>query len=114
MNMVKIEDFSMSDVQGLASQIGEMKEDMREIRGSMSKIADAVTRLAVLESENKASNRRMENMEERQSAIEKESAETRLLHIRLTSQLDGVAWTLKILWVVIGSAAVTIVAKLFL
>lgn len=104
----------MSDVNALASQLGEVKEDMREIRASMSKIAEAVTRLAVLESENKASNKRMENLEERQKAVQQESAETRLLHIRLTAQLDGVAMTLKVLWMVIGATAVTIAAKLFL
>jgi septal ring factor EnvC (AmiA/AmiB activator) len=105
---------SMSEMNSLANQISEVKEDMREIRASMSKIADAVTRLAVLESQNKANGQRMENLEARQTTVEKESAETRLSLIRATAQLSGAMTTIKILWAVIGSTALTIVVKLFL
>ena len=104
----------MSEMNSLANQISEVKEDMREIRASMSKIADAVTRLAVLESQNKANGQRMENLESRQTTVEKESAETRLSLNRATAQLSGAMTTIKILWAVIGSTALTIVVKLFL
>lgn len=104
----------MSEMNSLANQISEVKEDMREIRASMSKIADAVARLAVLESQNKANGQRMENLEARQTTVEKESAETRLSLIRATAQLSGAMTTIKILWAVIGSTALTIVVKLFL
>ena len=104
----------MSEMNSLAGQISEVKEDMREIRASMSKIADAVARLAVLESQNKANAQRMENLEARQTTVEKESAETRLQLIRAQAQLSGAMTTIKILWAVIGSTALTIVVKLFL
>lgn len=104
---------SMSEMNSLAGQISEVKEDMREIRASMSKIADAVTRLAVLESQNKANAQRMENLEARQITVEKESAETSLSLIRAQAQLSGAMTTIKILWMVIGSTAVTIGIKLF-
>ncbi len=103
----------MSEMNSLANQISEVKEDMREIRASMSKIADAVTRLAVLESQNTANAQRMENLETRQAAVEKESAETRLSLIRTTAQLSGAMTTIKVLWGVIGSTALTILIKLF-
>ena len=104
----------MSEMNALASQLGEVKEDMREIRASMSKIADAVTRLAVLESQNKTNGQRMENLEARQTSVEKESAETRLSLIKATAQLSGAMTTIKVLWAVIGSTAITIMLKLFM
>ena len=103
----------MSDVNHLAGQIGEVKEDMREIRASLSKIADAMTRLAVMESQNKNVSDRIDLVETQVKAAEKEGAEIRLQLIRATSQLTGAVTTIKVLWTVIGASAVTILVKLF-
>lgn len=110
---MKTEDFSMSDVNHLTGQIGEVKEDVREIRASLSKIADAMTRLAVMESQNKNVSDRIDLVEAQVKAAEKEVAEIRLQLIRATSQLTGAVTTIKVLWTVIGASAVTILVKLF-
>lgn len=96
----------------LVGQINEMKEDMREIRSSMSKIADAVTRLAVLESKNEANARRMESLEERVTSSEKELAAMRLKLTEAAGQVNGAVTTLRVLWVVVGAAVVGFLSKL--
>ena len=110
---MKVEDIPMSDVNHLAGQISEVKEDMREIRTSMKQIADAVTRLAVLEQQNKSTDQRMEQIETRQMAVERESAETRLSMIKLTAQISGATTTIRVLWIVLGAGVIGAITKFF-
>ena len=104
---------SMSDVSNISSQLSEVKEDMREMRASMKVIADAVTRLAVLESQNKSQGEKMEVFETRVREVEKQCAEVRLDQIKITSELAGSAKTIKVLWTLFGAAILAGIYEVF-
>lgn len=103
----------MTDVSNISAQLSEVKEDMREMRASMKVIAEAVTRLAVLESQNKTQAEKMELFEQRVREVERQSAEVRLEQIKMTSELAGSAKTIKILWTVFGAAILAVVYEIF-
>lgn len=105
--------FSMSDVDNISAQLSEVKEDMREMRTSMKIIADAVTRLAVLESKNKTQDEKVEALSIRVREVERQCAETQVDLIKITSELRGSAKTIKILWGVFGAAILTGIYEVF-
>lgn len=80
-----------------------IREDLSDMKTSMSKIADAVIRLAVLEDRHINSTAvmdkmivRMEKMEERQHAYE-------LAKTASEARVDGAVKTLRFFWVICGT-----------
>jgi len=110
----------------LEQQMGQMQEDMREMRGSMKLIAEAITRLAVLEErhQNTATTvrnygERVDRLEERERAqnvsgesiahlqgrvdlIDTKLRTTELKQAASNGKEVGAQKTMKIVWTVVG------------
>lgn len=121
-----------SEFSALEKQITEMQNDMREMRGAMSEIAKAMSKLAVLEEKNAITNQAVEKIYEkidrledrysdqvvikstvsrnfeRISAQEQKVAELEKAHIRYVAHAEGIARTLRIMWVAFGSGVLYI------
>lgn len=104
----------MEEVQALSQQMSDVREDVREIRAGMAQVAEAITRLAVLEDRNVASMQRIASLEERQRDVEKKNAETNLAMVKLLAQMDGASRTIKVMWAVVGAAAAGVFTKAIL
>ena len=127
----------MPNPAALEQQMAEVREDVREIRASMSKIADAITRLAVLEEKHQSINSacermatKIEKIEERQrdaehhneaivlllkhkDEVEKKIADLEIEQVRIVSTAEGVSKTVKTVWALIGAGVVYGLAKMF-
>lgn len=114
MNYEKQGSLKMEEVQALSQQMTDVREDVREIRAGMAQVAEAITRLAVLEDRNVAATQRIAALEERQREVEKKNAETNLAHVKLLAQMEGASRTIKVMWMVVGAAAAAALTKAFM
>jgi DNA repair ATPase RecN len=128
----------MSEDRLYQQEMFSMKEDISDIKNSMGKIAEALTRLAVLEEKHTAvaqvTNRILERIEsiERTQHDKEVSKETisrlfdsidkttaafsshREAYITDKAQADGVIKTIKALWVVVGSLVLWVGGKIIM
>lgn len=100
----------MSALSNLETQMDEMKSDMREVRTTMQKIADALSRLAVLEErhQNFAT-----TIDRRLGAVEQKASNTELEQVKFVANVEGISKTMKFMWAAFGSGVVYIGSQLF-
>lgn len=101
----------MTDVSSLDTQMNAMRSDLREMRISVNQIADAMTRLAILEERYQSTTVRTDRLEERLAIAEQKTNEVREAHIILTANIDGMSKAFKFLWAVLGVGVVGVVVK---
>lgn len=98
----------MTDQTASEFHLAELRSDLREVKDSMKQIAEAMTRLAVLEERHQTIMARMNRIEDRQQNSEKKVSEVREAHISLMSTIDGIVKSAKVMWLVIGVGAVAL------
>ncbi|PLC44585.1 hypothetical protein C0Q88_07855 [Ralstonia pickettii] len=100
----------MTNRAALEQQMDEVRSDVREMRASMAKIAEAITRLAVLEERHLSTAARLDKIESRQRDSESKVSELDKTQIKYIATLDGITKTVRILWVVGGAGVLAMIA----
>jgi hypothetical protein len=102
----------VSEFAALESQITGVQEDVREIRTSMTKVADALVKLAVIEERHLTTQRRVDRLEVQLDETTKKTAELEKSNIKHEAMAEGVKRTVKVVWTLIGAGVLGIGAKL--
>lgn len=102
----------MTNRAALEQQMDEVRSDVREMRSSMAKIAEAITRLAVLEERHLSTAARLDKIEGRLRDGETKASELDKTQIKYIATLDGITKTVRILWLVGGAGALAVTASL--
>jgi uncharacterized coiled-coil protein SlyX len=103
------------DLGALEQQVNDVQRDVGEIKGALSQIAAAITKLAILEERHQATQVRVEKLEDR--LIETNKAVTKLneTNIEHVATVKGMASTLKVVYTILagilGSGAVVGIAR---
>jgi predicted nucleic acid-binding Zn-ribbon protein len=87
----------------LNGQIDILQGDISDIKSSMGKIADAVTRLAVLEEKHQTTVLAMERIMTRIERDENRIGELEKAHIRQETAFEAYARAVKMAWAVLGA-----------
>lgn len=104
----------MSEFKALEQQLNETREDVREVRTGIGRIADAVTKLAILEERHQMTNIRVDNLDKRVTGVEVKASEIEKAHLKLLHTLGGVGSSLRVIWLVSGAAATALFIKVIL
>lgn len=84
-------------------RMNDVREDIREVRSAMGKIADAITRMAILEERHRGTDDRVAKAEERLRDVEKKSSENEKSYLKLIATINGITSTSRVLWLVGGT-----------
>lgn len=87
-------------------------EELREIKESVAKIAEAMVQLAVLNERQTHTADRLNRLESAHAETAKQVSTTREGQLKLLSTIDGVAKTIRIFWVVFGAGFLYVAGKL--
>lgn len=97
----------------LEQRMDEMTSDMKEMRASMSRIADAMTALAVLEEKNHTTAlavekiaQKVDRLDERQLDLEKEQ-------VKFMATTDGITKAVKVMWAAFGAGVIYLGGQAF-
>jgi uncharacterized coiled-coil protein SlyX len=90
------------DLGALEQQVNDVQRDVGEIKGALSQIATAITKLAILEERHQATQMRVEKLEDR--LVETNKAVTKLneTNIEHVATVKGMAGTLKVVYTILG------------
>lgn len=102
------------DLGALEQQVNDVQRDVGEIKGALSQIAAAITKLAVLEERHQATQTRVEKLEDRLVEAVKKVSELEITNIKHVSMFEGISRTVRVGWIVLGSGAAAVVGKLLL
>lgn len=102
----------VSEFAALESQITGVQDDVREIRTSMTKVADALVKLAVIEERHFTTQRRVDRLEVQLDETTKKTAELEKSNIKHEAMAEGVSRTVKVIWALLGAGVIAIGAKL--
>lgn len=80
-----------------------LEQQLSEMRLSIAKIADAMTKMAVLEERHQTTREKVEKVEERLLVSEGKIASIETKQVTHFAKLDGVAATMRVMWTVIGA-----------
>jgi hypothetical protein len=104
------------DLEVLELQVNTVQHDVGEMKGALTQIASALTKLAILEERHQATQVRVEKVEDR--LVETNKAVTKLneTNIEHVAMVKGMSSTLKVVYTLlaglVGSGAIAIIAKL--
>jgi hypothetical protein len=85
-----------------------LQEEMRDIRSAMSKMADALTKLSVLEERNLTANTAIEKMITRQDKLDERLTAVVLDHAKFEANIAGISTAMKWMWAAFGSGVIYI------
>jgi hypothetical protein len=103
----------VSEFAALESQITGVQDDVREIRTSMTKVADALVKLAVIEERHLTTQRRVDRLEIQLDDAVKKTAELEKANIKHEAMAEGVKRTVKVIWGLVGAGVLAVAAKIF-
>lgn len=87
-------------------QMNEMRVDMREMRGAIVRMAEAMTKLSVLEERNSIISAAHHKLAEKVEANEEKISEITLGQAKFESKVSGIAGTVKIMWAALGGGII--------
>lgn len=102
----------VSEFAALEAQIQNVQADVHEIRSSTTRIADALVRLAVIEERHMATQQRVVTLEDRLADATTRITELEKTNIKHVAKFDGVMWTMRIFWTLVGAGVLALGAKL--
>lgn len=111
MSAKKAGTIAMTDPSTFERQLNEMREDVREVRTGIGKIADAITKLAVLEERHQMTNLRVDSIDKRLTSVESKASETEKAHLKLLHTMGGIGSTMRVMWMVSGAVIAGIIIK---
>lgn len=89
----------------------QMQEHMKEMRTSMTLIAEAITRLAVLEERHTNTSTALTKLNDKVEALEGRERTTELEQAKEVAKVKATHSTLKIVWTVVGGALTYLATK---
>lgn len=92
-------------------KLEEIKLDMREMRAAVTEVARAMSKLAVLEERNLASNVAITRLNDRVERVEDDVVEVKLTHTRFVSTADGISTTMKWMWGAFGGGVIYLLSQ---
>lgn len=101
----------MQSLTNLEQRIDEMSSDLREMRASMKTIALAMTKLAVMEEKNQTLALSAEKLQTRVERMESRITQIELEQVKFQAMADGIAKTIRVMWVVFGASAIALGGK---
>lgn len=101
----------MQSLSNLEQRIDEMSSDMRDMRASMSTIAQAMTKLAVMEEKNQAQAHALEKLQLKIERLEAKTVQIELEQVKFQATADGIAKTIRVNWVVFGAGVIALGGK---
>ena len=105
-HMTTNEEYAMSS--SLEQRVDEMSSDMREMRNSMKVVAEAVTKLAVLDEKSHFHAASTEKLSEKVDKLEDKFRESELERVKFEAEAVGIARTKAMMWGAVGSGVVVI------
>jgi chromosome segregation ATPase len=108
-------DLSIQIIEALRAVNGHVsstKEELAAIRGSMSQMAEAITRLAVLEEKHQGIAADMRRAEEKIEGLDDAITQMKLENASLRGQAQGASVVVKAMWTVAGTGVIAIAAAL--
>lgn len=99
------------DLGVLEEQVNNVQKDVGEIKGALSQIASAITKLAVLEDRHQNTLARVDKLETRLQANVDKTSELEKAQIKAFAMAEGASRAIKIVWMVIGAAVVAAIGK---
>jgi ParB-like chromosome segregation protein Spo0J len=85
-----------------------LQDEMRDIRATMGKMADALTKLSVLEERNLIANTAIEKMMARQDKADERLQAVILDHAKFEANIAGISTAMKWMWAAFGSGVIYI------
>jgi hypothetical protein len=85
-----------------------LQEEMRDIRAAVSKMADALTKLSVLEERNLIANTAIEKMMTRMDKMDERISAVVLDHAKFEARIVGMSTAMKWMWGAFGAGVVYI------
>ncbi|MEZ2310882.1 hypothetical protein AB6809_29980 [Paraburkholderia sp. RCC_158] len=102
----------VSEFAALEGQIQNVQADVHEIRGSMTKVADALVTLARIEERHIATQQQVAALVTALADANKRITELEKINIAHTAKFDGVMWTMRAFWTLLGGGILALGAKL--
>ena len=81
--------FEMPSPSSLEQRMDDFSSDMREMRSSMAKIADAITRLAVLDEKSHINGINIEKIANKLERIEERVTEAEIRHVKFEAESEA-------------------------
>lgn len=103
--------YEMPNQAVLEQQMDSVQRELQEVRNAMTKMAEAITKLSVLEERNLAANAAIEKLIERQDRLESKIGSIELEQVKFESTVKGVTGTMKWMWGAFGGGVVYIGAQ---
>jgi hypothetical protein len=100
------EGFEMPSQTVFEQQMEELRTDMREMRGAVTKMAEALTKLSVLEERNLAANVAIEKIATRVEKVEEKVNGVELEQVKFESTVEGVTKTMRFMWGAFGGGVI--------
>jgi hypothetical protein len=94
--------FDMPSQTSFEQQMNEMRVDMREMRGAIVKMAEAMTKLSVLEERNSIIAIAHDKLAEKVEQGENKLSAVVLEQAKFESKVGGITSTMKMMWAVFG------------
>lgn len=105
-------EFVMAAQTVIEQQLEELKSDMREMRGAITEMAKAMSKLAVLEERNLITNQAIEKLIVKVDAVEDQVTAVKLDQARFVSNIEGVSKTMKFMWGAFGGGVLYVGGQL--
>jgi uncharacterized protein involved in exopolysaccharide biosynthesis len=103
------------DLGVLEQQVNDVQRDVADIKGALSQIATAITKLAILEERHQATQLRVEKLEDRLVETSERVTKLNETNIEHVAMVKGMSGTLKVVYTLlaglVGSGAVAAIVK---
>lgn len=104
------------DLGVLEQQVNDVQRDVVDIKGALSQIAAAITKLAILEERHQVTQMRVEKLEDRLTETNTKVTALNETNIEHVAMVKGMSGTLKVVYTIlgglVGSGALLGIAKL--
>jgi len=94
-------------------QMEDVRAEMREMRGVMGQMANALTKLSVLEERNLVASEAIKQLGVRQDRTENEVSDLKMEQVKFQGTVSGISSTMKLLWAVFGTGMIYLGAQAF-
>ena len=104
--------FEMPNQSVFEQRMDSLAEEMRDIRGALTEVAKALTKLSVLEERNVVTSQAIEKIAQRQDKLEDKVSDIELEQVKFESNAKGMATAMKLMWAAFGSGVLYIGSEL--
>ena len=100
------EGFEMPNQTVLEQRMDAMADELREVRGALSEVAQALAKLSVLEERNLMTSQAIDKIAQRQDKLEEKIANIGLEQVKFESNAKGMASGMKFMWGAVGGSVI--------